>query len=297
MRSAALVISVSVMMIPLARIAKSDVVQPPSQGFGEPRRSSPDQSASGGGAFRPASPAQRGAQAGGGRGNQPPAAARGTVPADGPFDPTGYWVSLVSDEWRYRMLTPAKGNVDYVPVNQEGRRVAQEWDPAKDAAAGEACKAYGPVGIMRLPGRLHLTWQDPNTLKIEIDNGTQTRLLHFGENLAPAAEPPSLQGYSTAQWETTGGRGAPGQPRYGQLKVVTTKMRPGYLRKNGVPYSAGAVLTEYFAHLVDDDGTRYLTVTTMLEDPTYLQQPWVRTSQFKKQPDAKGWNPTPCSAR
>ena len=171
------------------------------------------------------------------------------MPADAPFDPTGYWVSIVSDEWRYRMLTPAKGNVDYVPVNQEGRRVAQEWDPAKDAAAGEACKAYGPVGIMRLPGRLHVTWQDVNTLKIEIDTGTQTRLLHFGESRPPAGEQPSLQGYSTAQWEMSGGRGAPGQPRHGQLKVVTTNMRPGYLRKNGVPYSATAVLTEYFAHL------------------------------------------------
>jgi hypothetical protein len=241
--------------------------------------------------------AQRGAPGGGGRGGQPPAAARGNVPADAPFDPTGYWVSIVSDEWRYRMLTPAKGNVDYVPVNQEGRRVAQEWDPAKDVAAGEACKAYGPVGIMRLPGRLHVTWQDVNTLKIEIDTGTQTRLLHFGDSRAPAGEQPSVQGYSTAAWEMSGGRGAPGQPRHGQLKAVTTNMRPGYLRKNGVPYSATAVLTEYFAHLMDDDGTRYLTVTTMLEDPVYLQQPWVRTSQFRYQPDARGWNPSPCSAR
>jgi len=248
-------------------------------------------------ALPPAMQAQRGAPAGGGRGGQPPAVARGNVPAEAPFDPTGYWVSIVSDEWRYRMLTPAKGNVDYVPVNQEGRRVAQEWDPAKDAAAGEACKAYGPVGVMRLPGRLHVTWQDVNTLKIEIDTGTQARLLHFGESRPPAGEQASVQGFSTAQWEMSGGRGAPGQPRHGQLKVVTTNMRPGYLRKNGVPYSATAVLTEYFAHLMDDDGTRYLTVTTMLEDPVYLQQPWVRTSQFKKQADARGWNPTPCSAR
>ena len=135
-------------------------------------------------------------------------------------------------------------------------------------------------------------------MKIEIDTGTQTRLLHFGEEPgAGRTQPPSLQGYSTAEWEFSGGRGAAGQPRHGQLKVVTTTMTPGYLRKNGVPYSAAAVLTEYFAQLTDDDGTRYLTVTTMLDDPTYLQQPWVRTSQFRKQPDAKGWNPTPCSAR
>ena len=236
------------------------------------------------------------AQRGGRGGAQTPPAARGNVPVDAPFDPTGYWVSIVSDEWRYRMLTPPKGNIDYVPVNAEGRRVAGEWDPAKDAAAGEACKAYGPVGIMRLPGRLHITWADPNTLKIEIDNGTQTRLLHFG-GAQPASEPASTQGYSIAQWELTGGRGAPGQPRKGQLKAVTTKMKPGYLRKNGVPYSGDAVLSEYFAQLKDDDGAEYLAVTTMLDDPAYLQQPWVRTSQFRKQSDAKGWNPTPCSAQ
>jgi hypothetical protein len=239
--------------------------------------------------------AQRGAPPGPGRGTPP--AARGNAQTDAPFDPTGYWVSIVSDEWRYRMLTPSKGNIDYVPLNAEGRRIAQEWDPAKDEAGGEVCKGYGPVGLMRLPGRLHITWQDPTTLKIELDNGTQTRLLHFGESQAPKGNPPSLQGYSTAGWEVSGGRGAPpGQPRHGQLKVVTTTMAPGYLRKNGVPYSATAVLTEYVAQLSDDD-TRYLTVTTMLEDPVYLQQPWVRTSQFRKEPDAKGWNPTPCSAR
>jgi hypothetical protein len=238
--------------------------------------------------------AQRGAQ--GGRGNQPAPAGRGNAPIDAPFDPTGYWVSIVSDEWRYRMLTPPKGNVDYVPINAEGRRVAGEWDPAKDEAAGEACRGYGAGGIMRLPGRLHITWQDPNTLKMDIDNGTQTRLFHFGDSQPSSNEPPSWQGYSVAEWELPGGRG-PASPGAGQLKAVTTHLRPGYLRKNGVPYSGAAVLTEYLVVLTDDDGLQYLAVTTMLEDPAYLLQPWVRTSQFRKQPDAKGWNPTLCSAR
>ena len=69
-------------------------------------------------------------------------------------------MSLVTDDWRYRMLTPPKGNVDYLPVTAEARRVADAWDPAKDEAAGEQCKAYGAVGVMRLPGRLHITWED-----------------------------------------------------------------------------------------------------------------------------------------
>jgi hypothetical protein len=212
-------------------------------------------------------------------------------------DLTGYWVSLISDEWRYRMLTPPKGNVDYVPVNGEGRRVAQSWDPARDEAAGEACRGYGAGGIMRLPSRLHITWDDQNTQRIDIDTGTQTRRLHFRQARVPDAEPLSWQGYSRAEWELPGGRGVPGPQHSGQLKVVTTRMRPGYLRKNGVPYGEQATLTEYFVILKDDDGTEYLAVTTMLEDPQYLAQTWIRTSQFRKQATSAGWKPTPCSAR
>jgi hypothetical protein len=239
--------------------------------------------------------AQRGARGRAVGGSAPVTAPAGSGQANAPFDLTGYWVSIVSDEWRYRMLTPPKGSVDYVPVNGEGRRVAQEWDPARDEAAGEACKGYGAGGIMRLPSRLHMTWQDPNTLKLEIDTGTQTRILHFDHAQASATEAPSFQGFSAAQWELLGGRG--GQPRTGQLKVVTTRLRPGYLRKNGVPYGGSALLTEYFVVLTDDDGLQYLAVTSTLEDSQYLAQPWVRTSQFRRQSNANGWSPTPCSAR
>jgi hypothetical protein len=214
-----------------------------------------------------------------------------------PFDPTGYWVAIVSDEWRYRMLTPPKGNFDYVPLNAEGQRVARAWDPEKDEAAGEQCRAYGAGGIMRLPMRLHITWADEGTLRMDIDAGTQTRVLHFG-GTAPANTESAWQGYSVADWQIPGGgRGAPQPARFGQLKIVTNHLRPGYLRKNGVPYGAGAVLTEYVQHLKDDDGLEYLAITSMLDDAQYLQQPWVRTSQFRKQADAKGWNPTPCSSR
>ena len=94
---------------------------------------------------------------------------------------------------------------------------------------------------MRVPGRLHITWDNDTTMKIETDAGTQTRLFHFGGKEAQA-DAPSLQGFSVAEWEIAAtGRG---QPRAGNLKVVTTHLLPGYLRKNGVPYSANTVLTE-----------------------------------------------------
>ncbi len=231
-----------------------------------------------------------------GRGGQP--AGPPPVPrAAAPVDLTGYWVALVTDDWRWRMVTPPKGDVLYLPVNAEGRRAAEAWDPAKDEAAGEQCKGYGAPSLMHLPGRLHITWQNDTTLVVEADAGTQTRTLHFGGAAADAQ--PSWQGYSIAQWEFDGAgrRGRPvAPPKHGSLKVVTTKLKPGYFRKNGVPYSANAVLTEYLTTLTDE-GADYLVVTNVLEDPQYLAQPYVRSVQFKKQSDSKGWNPTACSAR
>src|SRR3974390_3071392 len=113
----------------------------------------------------------------GGRGA--PAGPPPTPKAAAPVDLTGYWVSLVTEDWRWRMLTPAKGDYTSLPLNPEGRKVADTWDAAKDVAAGNQCKAYGAAGLMRLPTRLHITWQDNNTMKVETDEGTQTRLFHF----------------------------------------------------------------------------------------------------------------------
>ena len=207
-----------------------------------------------------------------------------------PIDLTGYWVSVVAEDWKFRMVTPKKGVYDSLMLNAEGRRVADTWDPAKDEAAGEQCRAYGAANIMRIPGRLHITWQDDNTLKIDTDAGTQTRLLHFAE--APTGEP-SWQGHSVAEWERTPGRGATG----GNLKVVTTNLKPGYVRKNGAPYSAKTVVTEYFDRNTMPNGDVWFTVTTKVEDPVYSRGPYLTTTDFKKLPDAAGWAPTPCSAR
>jgi hypothetical protein len=249
-------------------------------------------------AFVRAQPGQQPAAPGGGQG-----AGRGgagapavTGRAQAPYDPSGYWVALVTDDWRYRMLTPPKGNADYMPVNAEARKMMDAWDPAKDEASGEVCRAYGAAGIMRLPGRLHITWEDDNALEMDLDAGTQTRRFVFGA--PPQAGEPSWQGVSSARWMfPPAGRGGRGErPQTGQLVVTTTRMRPGYLRRNGVPYSANATLTEYFVRLVDE-GQEYLAVTTMVDDPQYLVQPYIKTYQFKKQSDATGWNPTPCSAK
>ncbi len=228
----------------------------------------------------------------GGRGGGQAQSARQAAPVD----LTGYWVSVVSEDWRFRMLTPPKGETGGVPLNAEGRRVANAWDAVKDTAAGEECRAYGAAGLLRIPGRLHITWQDDNTLQIETDAGRQVRLLHFG-GAPPQDAQPSWQGYSAADWDAVQGRGeGPAGSRWGSLRVVTTKMRPGYLRKNGVPYSDRAVLTEYFDQHAERNGSIWFTVTTIVNDPMYLNQEFITSTDFKREADGSKWSPAPCEA-
>jgi hypothetical protein len=228
------------------------------------------------------------------RGGPPPAPAAKTV---APIDLTGYWVAVVNEDWRYRMITPPKGDYRGVPITKEALQIVNAWDPAADEAAGNQCKGYGAGAIMRVPGRLHITWQDDNTLRLDTDAGMQTRLFRFMPSPTPG-DKPSWQGSSSARWEGPGpGRGGnPAAPRGGSLSVVTTNVRAGYLRKNGVPYSANARITEYFDVAPQPGGGQLLVVTTIVDDPRYLTQPFIVSSHFKKETDASKWDPTPCSA-
>jgi len=239
--------------------------------------------------------------------------------ASAPIDITGYWVALVTEDWRYRMLNAPKGDYYSIPLNAEGKRVADTWDAAKDIAAGKQCMSYGAPNIMRVPGRLHITWADDATLKIETDAGKQTRTFSFAMP-RPASGEASMQGMSFAQWQTPQSTRAylskmsaqdPNTPGFrdasmaspppppdtrrlgGTLKVVTTRIRPGYLRNNGVPFSANAVLTEYY-DVHRRNGADYLVVIEVLDDPQYLNAPWVVSSHFRREPDGSKWDPEPC---
>jgi hypothetical protein len=261
------------------------------------------------------------AQRGRGGGGPPP-----TPLAGAPIDLTGTWVSIVSEDWRWRMATPPQGDVASIPVSGEGRRAAGAWDLAADNAAGNQCKAFGVGGIVRQPGRVRISWQDDATLKLEFDAGTQTRLLHFGDS-NPGRDR-TWQGHSVATWEGPGfgragpapagpgagpagppvpgggGRGLRGGPpprgaasigSGGSVRVTTTNFREGYLRKNGVPYSEDASITEYLHRLpTHPNGDEWLLVVTVIEDPRYLSQPFYTSTHFKREADESGFTPTPC---
>lgn len=223
----------------------------------------------------------------------PPSAPR-NARESAPIDLTGQWVSIVTEDWRFRMVTPPAGDLEGFNLTPAAAAIATAWDPAQDEAAGNECKAYGAPAIMRVPGRLRISWQDDSTLKIDTDAGRQTRLLHFGE--APDAVEPSLQGWSHAEWlPHDAGPGRP--PVNGTLKVTTTNLSEGYLRKNGIPYSAAAVLTEYFDLLGHPDGSQWLVVKAIVDDPAYSAVSPITSSNFRKEADRRGWDPQPCSAR
>jgi hypothetical protein len=242
-----------------------------------------------------------------GQGGPPGGAAPPRSPREAaPVDLTGQWVGVVSEDYRWRMLTPARGDFQSIPLNREGVRVGLEWDPARDEAAGQACKSYGAPALLRIPGRVRISWQDDRTLKIETDAGRQTRLLRF-DATPTTTDAPSLQGYSVANWE----RPVTGRPtgfalpifsgnvgRAGRsLEVATTNLAPGYYRKNGPPYSAGATMQEYFDYHVEPNGDEWFTVTTVVTDPTFLTGPFVTSTDFKKERGTAGWDPQACTVR
>jgi hypothetical protein len=236
-----------------------------------------------------------------------PAFAQGPTPAtplktareQAPIDLTGYWMSIVTQDWLYRMRTPPKGDYGGVPLNKAAREIADAWDPAKDEASDALCKSYGAAGLMRIPQKLHITWADDNTLRIEAEAGSQTRLLHFRAPDSFDGEP-TWQGDSVAEWEILRQRKPPHPEQkapVGGLKVVTTHMRPGYLRRNGVPYSNQAVMTEHFDVATEPNGWRFILLTTEINDPEYLTSMFLLNTPFRLLPDGGPWNPGPCTSR
>jgi hypothetical protein len=228
---------------------------------------------------------------------QQPAPPPATPRAAAAIDLTGTWVSIVNEDWRWRMVTPPAGDFPGIPLNTGGQKIAQAWDPSRDGS----CQAFGAAALLRMPTRLRLTWESDTTLKLETDNGQQTRRLIFGQPQRPPTR--TLQGQSAAEWIRTmppsnpfglAFPGGPPPPPGGALKVVTTNLSGGWLRRNGVPYSENAVVTEYFDRFPVPNGGEWFVVTTVVDDPTYLLRSFVTSSHFRREPDDSKWSPKPC---
>ncbi|MGB7219292.1 MAG: hypothetical protein WBD07_10835 [Vicinamibacterales bacterium] len=275
-----------------------------------------------------------------------PAQGRGAAPAQGRgaaqtaqqtalIDLTGNWVSVIDQDWRFRMMTPPAGDFAQVPLTAAGRG-AVRFDAAQYGGVNYQtsgivdCRAYGGANLLRMPTRLRISWDSPNVLKIETDWGQQTRLLRFNpaqlagdvEQLLRSGEiggsrgAASMQGYSAALWEIPyrfnqnffqpraqgtgragGGLGAIRAQEVqegGTLAVVTTDLAPGWLRRNGAPYSARTRMIEHFMTFQDPTGKDWFTVTIEVIDPEYLNTPFYISAEFQKEPDGSKWAPHPC---
>ncbi|MAY03682.1 MAG: hypothetical protein CMQ38_11985 [Gammaproteobacteria bacterium] len=209
-----------------------------------------------------------------------------------PIEVTGNWVSVLTEDYRWRVVVPPKGDYTSIPLNEAGRREADTWNPEQDRANGDQCKAYGAANIMRIPGRVRISWEGDETLVIETDKGMQRRELHFSDGAMPGE--PALQGFSQANWERSiSSRGFFPANYLTHLQVVTTELTPGYLRLNGVPYSENAIITEHFT-LSEGFGGEWLTITTIVEDPQFLTEPFVTSTDFRREANDELWNPEPC---
>lgn len=205
------------------------------------------------------------------------------------LDLEGQWVSVVTEDWRSYMLTAPKGDYESMPLNGIGRQVADAWNP--DATDTDACMAYGAASIMRMPSRFRIAWESDDVLKIETDAGMQVRKLHFTKSAGQQGAP-SRQGYSAAKWVQEGE--AVDKKSFGTLEVSTSNLLAGYLRKNGVPVSDKAVVTEYFDRFKASTGEEWLVVTTIVDDPQYLYEPFTTSTHLMRDPRPASWKPEPC---
>lgn len=218
-----------------------------------------------------------------------------------PFDLTGQWVALITRDWQFRMVVPGRGEYQGIPLNLASKQRADAWDAKEDEKSGKQCEAYGAGVVMLVPERLRIGWVDDDTLRVETDAGMQTRLLRFRPDPGATSAPASWQGQSRASWlmhaVSDPGFGQPAdEGHFGSLKISTTNMLAGLLRKNGVAYSAHSELLEYW-DVQQDPVTKkeYLIVTASLHDPDLMIANYNYVATFERETDASKWDPTPCS--
>ncbi|MFL2840553.1 MAG: hypothetical protein ACJ0BT_01760 [Pseudohongiellaceae bacterium] len=209
----------------------------------------------------------------------------------------GQWVSIVNEDWLWRMRVPEKGDFMSIPYNELAAEAGQTWDESMS----NSCLAYGAAGIMRQPMRFRIEWESDSIIRLETDFGQQTRRFIFNEPV-PENTPKSLQGYSIASWELDEpiergffGVGIPEDSlQYGSLKVETSHLTAAWLRSNGAPASDSATITELFDVFIGPDGNEWMVATVIVHDPIYLNVDFITSSHFRRETDLGDWDPRPC---
>src|SRR6476646_10233180 len=192
---------------------------------------------------------------------------------------TGSW-AMVNDEERLVRIDPGPelGNFTGFPLNAAGKQKASTWNATIQAIPEHQSRAHAGSYSMRGPNPNPHIGEiiDPisrrliaYTLTGLFENANRTIWLDGRPHPSDSAER-LWTGFSTGEWEN------------GMLHVTTTHFKPMFIQRNGVPVSPYAVMHEYFIR----HGDR-MTLITQIDDPVYLEEPFVRTSTFRWNPGAR----------
>jgi len=191
-------------------------------------------------------------------------------PAQAQVDLTGTWSPRYQEDFSERVPGPELGDYTGLPLTEGARRYAETWDPAEISLPEEQCRVHISPYIYRGPTNIAI-WdeRDPVTreliaIKHRISTFDQERTIYMdGRPHPPAWAAHTWMGFSTGQWQ-------------GNMLVVTTShIKKGWLRRNGVPESDLATLTEYFVRTGE-----VLTRISAINDPVYLTEPLVKSEEF-----------------
>jgi hypothetical protein len=195
----------------------------------------------------------------------------------------GYWNPLFHEDVDERIPGPSIGDYLGLPISDAARLRAEAWDASLLSMPEHQCKphpsTYGfrGVGVLRIwedrdedtqqlvKIHTHIAWQEQHR-EIWMD----------GRPHPPEYAQHTWQGFSTGSWE-------------GDVLVVkTTHLKAGWMRRNGLPLSDRATMTDRFHRYGD-----VMTHVSIVEDPVYLTEPLVKTNGFLLQP-AGTMTPYPC---
>ncbi len=192
-------------------------------------------------------------------------------------DLTGYWSPIMHEDPIFRTAGPSLRDYSGLPINDAARAIADAWNPEDNYKPENQCEMHGAAYIMRSPLRFDLSYDDADTIsiKIELEMGRERKIYLDGRAREPG--PATDMGHSVGQWDGD------------TLTVTTTHMRQKYIRRNGVPNSEEAVMTEHFVR-----HGNLLTIISIIEDPVFLTAPLVRSVSFNRRDDEFKWIRFPC---
>ena len=193
-----------------------------------------------------------------------------SAPAFAQVDFTGEWAPRFYEDQPERVAGPELGDYLGLPITDAARMRADTWNAAIQTLPEWQCRPHSADYIWRGPSNLHI-WKEVDPVTREI-TAFHAEWLRSVDNVyyldgRPHPSPNAAHtwaGFATAKWEGN------------MLTVTVTHLKEGYVRRNGVPRSDLATVTEHWIR-----HGNWLTVVTIVNDPVYLSEPFIRSTDYE----------------